>query len=821
MKLRTRLSFLAIFFFSSFYLSAQNIDSLKQALSSARHDTIRCEILSSLAEIAPDGEWEKYNAQLLVLSEKNSKKSKVGSALYKTYQSYYSIALNNSGYIAYTTGKIQEAFEHYNKSIQISEQIGDLSGAASTLNNLGYIYKDRGEIEKALEHFYRSAELEVRSGSSKNLAVSLNNIGIVYDDKGELDSALVYYEKSLKIRQKIGDKDGIANSLNNIGMVYDSKGNVAKGLSYYFDCLKIREETGNKMGISLALNNIAISYKVLGDFKTALEYSTKSLKIREEIHDKKGMAQSLNSIGLIYSGYGDPSCKSSKQECAILSRKKALENHLKSLKLMEEVQDQEGIANTLQFIAGIYNKIGDPECSEENDECLRKGKAKALNLYLRSLTIYKEIEDKQGTANALQSIGHIYVKEKKYEKALEYLSQSMKLSKELGYPSNIKSSAKDLNIVFRAKGDYKSALENYELYIQMRDSLNNIETQKASIKQQSSYEYQQKKAIADAEHKAELKQQAEIARAEKKKQYIIIASVSIVLIVIIVFSVFLYKRFKITQRQKRVIEMKEKETHEQKLIIEEKHKEITDSINYAERIQRSFLATSDLLNQNLKDYFIFFKPKDVVSGDFYWAHNLSNGRFAFVTADSTGHGVPGAIMSLLNITSLEKAVEHHAEPAEILNSTRQTIIDRLKKDGTSEGGKDGMDCSLVSFDFQNLKLTYAAANNSVLLVRNKELTEFVPDKMPVGKHDRDNESFKQHSFDLTRNDVVYMITDGFPDQFGGPKGKKFMYKKLKELFVEISHLSMSEQEEKIRSALYNWKGDLEQVDDITVVGIRV
>ncbi|MBK6985447.1 MAG: SpoIIE family protein phosphatase [Bacteroidetes bacterium] len=204
----------------------------------------------------------------------------------------------------------------------------------------------------------------------------------------------------------------------------------------------------------------------------------------------------------------------------------------------------------------------------------------------------------------------------------------------------------------------------------------------------------------------------------------------------------------VEERTSEVIEEKKVIT-EQKHLIEEKHREITDSINYAERIQRSFLATKEQLDEKLKDYFVFFQPKDVVSGDFYWAHTLQNGNFALVTADSTGHGVPGAIMSLLNTSSLEKAVELGIyEPAEILNHTRQTIIQRLKKDGSIDGGKDGMDCSLISFNKEKTKLVFAAANNPIWIIRNNELIELSPDKIPVGKHDRDSISFTQHEVDI-------------------------------------------------------------------------
>ncbi len=271
---------------------------------------------------------------------------------------------------------------------------------------------------------------------------------------------------------------------------------------------------------------------------------------------------------------------------------------------------------------------------------------------------------------------------------------------------------------------------------------------------------------------------------------------------------------------------------EQKILVELKHKEITDSINYAERIQRSMLASKKLLSENLNkragtdNYFILFKPKDIVSGDFYWASKLPDNKFCLVTADSTGHGVPGAIMSMLNMNSLKEAViKNLSGPADILNYTRRQIIDTLANDGSETGGKDGMDCSCLVFDFTTNVLTWTAANNPVYIVR-KEATEITlqelkPQKMPVGKHERENESFIQETVQLQKGDMIYAITDGFPDQFGGDKGKKFMSKNLKEQLRLNSQLPVQEQKDILQKTFKDWVGDLEQIDDVTIIGIRV
>ena len=280
---------------------------------------------------------------------------------------------------------------------------------------------------------------------------------------------------------------------------------------------------------------------------------------------------------------------------------------------------------------------------------------------------------------------------------------------------------------------------------------------------------------------------------------------------------------KIVRERTKEIVLQKDEISLQKHLVEEKHKEITDSINYAQRIQRSLLASEVLLNKNLKNYFIYYNPKDVVSGDFYWAANLPNNNFCLVTADSTGHGVPGAIMSMLNISCLEKAIEvaKLITPNDILNFTRKKIIETLAKDGSTEGGKDGMDCSLISINFTTLVMDYAMANNPVWIVRDSQIIDIKPDKMPVGKHDRDTEPFTLNTIQLKENDIIYTLTDGYVDQFGGANGKKFMSKNLKELLVRNSIYSLTKQNEILNSTFVNWINTNEQVDDVTIIGIKI
>jgi sigma-B regulation protein RsbU (phosphoserine phosphatase) len=297
----------------------------------------------------------------------------------------------------------------------------------------------------------------------------------------------------------------------------------------------------------------------------------------------------------------------------------------------------------------------------------------------------------------------------------------------------------------------------------------------------------------------------------KAQEVISVLNLFILFVVTILFFVFFRRENLLFQ----------KAILKQKDIIEEKQKEILDSIAYAKRIQFSLLASDNLLRNNLPDYFVLFKPKDVVSGDFYWATPTPDG-FIYITADCTGHGVPGAFMSLLNISKLSQVINENkvTRPDLILNNVRTEIIKVLNVEG-SEESKDGMDAILCKIDLNTMKLQYAAANNSFYIVRDKQLLTCKADKMPVGKGHDDSISFTFSEIELKKGDVVYTFTDGYADQFGGPKGKKFRYKQLEDILISVCHLPTTEQVAILGKKFEDWKGSLDQVDDVLIMGVKI
>ncbi|MBI4646216.1 MAG: SpoIIE family protein phosphatase, partial [Bacteroidia bacterium] len=269
----------------------------------------------------------------------------------------------------------------------------------------------------------------------------------------------------------------------------------------------------------------------------------------------------------------------------------------------------------------------------------------------------------------------------------------------------------------------------------------------------------------------------------------------------------------------------------QKEYIEEIYKEVTDSINYAKRIQSAALPNIEDVRNYLSDIFVLFKPKDVISGDFYWFAKVEN-QLVITAADCTGHGVPGAIMSMLGMIILREIVvkEYITQPDVILRKLRKEIIRALGQTGAPGEQKDGMDMSLCSINVKTRELQWAGANNPLWLVNVshledvKHLEEVKPDKMPIGIY-VNMDKFTLYEMQLQKGDVLYMTSDGFSDQFGGPKGKKFMSKRLKELLLKISDKPMKEQKEILDKTIEDWKSNygvkFEQTDDITVVGLKI
>lgn len=591
----------------------------------------------------------------------------------------------------------------------------------------------------------------------------------------------------------LSDNDGIklkaqkhySDYLNNKGYLSNNLGDVTQALDYFHQSLKIQEKIGDKAGQSYSLNNIGYIYSSQKQYFKALEYYIKSYTLQTELNDKHGQSQSLSNIGNVYDRTG--------------SLKKALYYYFKGLNIRRAIKDKQGIGYSMQNIGTVYFN--------------QKNYFSAKYYLTKSLEIRKEINDPQGISYSLYSLGKVYLEENNNQQAQKYCLEALELAQKMGYPENIGAAATLLEEIYLKEEKYNKAHEMLKLSVKMRDSISNDETHKSIVKKQLQYEFEKREVISKAEQeKRELTYQA----TSKQQKIIIIASIA-GLILCLLFGIFIYNRFKITQKQNVIIQEQKKVVEEQKHIVEIHQKEVVDSINYAKRIQYALLAHEDLLNQNLVSHFIFFKPKDIVSGDFYWATEHEN-NFYLAVCDSTGHGVPGAFMSLLSIGFLSEAIKEKniKEPNKVFDYVRKRLIESI----TNENQKDGFDGILLRFCKSTNEITYAASNNRPIVISKNIIHQLECDKMPVGKGEKSDE-FSLYSMDISKGDTIYLYTDGYADQFGGDKGKKFKYKPLNDMILSINHETLNSQKETIQLSFNDWKGNLEQVDDVLIVGIKI
>ena len=682
------------------------------------------------------------------------------------------------------------------KALALSQKSSFLKGEANAYANLGNVLMETALYDSAIFFYNKSLNIRLGFHDKKVIANSYNSLGGVYLIMSNFPEALKYYQKSLAIREEINDKFGIAVCYNNLGNICGNQSNYPEALQYLLKSLKMKEDLiaeGNKeidsSSIAKAYTNIGLIYQLEDKNTEALSYHTKALRIRISRGDKNAISESYNSLGNIFYNKNDFA--------------NALLYFEKCLAIKIEIGDQSGRAAVLNNMAVIYKE------QHKYD--------KALALLKESQKINEEIGEEEGILNSNINFGGIYYKLKQYSLSEEYFKKALIASQKFEIIDDLKECCKGLSDVYKAQGKFEQSLEYFQKYILFKDSINNEEASNKIVRAEMNYEFDKKKAIEDAAHEKE----AAIALAESKKQKIIIWSVCGILILVFGFAVYAYRSNLQKQRINKELDFKNKKIENAYAIIEERNKEITDSIHYAKRIQRAMITSDNYISQYVKDYFIFYQPKDIVSGDFYWAVNHHN-KFYIAVADCTGHGVPGAFMSLLNISFLnENVIEKNiVNPDMVLNEQRNHIIKALNPIG-NEDSKDGMDCVLCAFDFNALTLEYAAANNSFYIIRSGELIICKADKMPVGKSPTDSQPFTYNKVQLQKSDSVYIFTDGYADQFGGKKGKKFKYKQLEEILLANCNLPLEQQKQILDTKFKEWKGNLEQVDDVLLIGIKI
>ena len=616
------------------------------------------------------------------------------------------------------------------------------------------------------------------------LGKTLGNLGYYESTIGNNHIALEYYTKALPISYKYDIKPFQGDLLNNMGYMHLNNGSIKKALDYFYKGLKVYEQINLKEGIATSLNNIGHIYKKQGNSEKALLYYKKSLKLEKELNNEIGMATSLNNIGYIYN-------VSKKYDSAI-------KYYQKSLAIRKKIGDFKGIANTFNNIAFIYK-------NKQNYE-------KAFDYFHQSLENSISISDKKAMANTYHNIGELYLTLNQLNKAKENLTQSYTIAKKIKSPEQIKVATITLSQLYEKENEWAKALEMYKLHVQMKDSLKNLSIQQETYKQQAQYEYEKQKAIDDAVHESKMK----IITEKQSKQQVIIYAILITSSLLIIFLIIITNRWRVTRNQKKVIQEKNSQ-------LSIKNTQILDSINYAKRLQIAILSKEDELKDHFKHAFVYYQPKDQVSGDFYWVKE-KEGILYFAVADCTGHGVPGALLSIVCSKVLDDIIKDYSinDPSEILNCAHEEIVNILNQEYEQTIIGDGMDISLCMYDQKLQKLKFSAAKNQGLLFSDKELITLEANKFSIGFIFRKKIDRRYTSSEVTikKGDQLYLFSDGYMDQFGGNENNKLNYYNFIEYLAENRELSPLNRKSHLENKFNTWKGDRPQMDDVTVMGIE-
>ncbi len=601
---------------------------------------------------------------------------------------------------------------------------------------------------------------------------------------GDYIAAIENYQQAIAIATELDNLSEVAENTMYMGRCFEGMGNISKALDSFQKALSLAEQLNKERMITQITLFIGALYSEGVNDKLGLEYMEKAAKNAKETNDT---ALLLNAYVYI-----------ANQHYYKKEYEAALEIYQKIISLSTSTAGDNMYAGTLGNMGNVYADMGKMEL--------------AMELQFKALKIFEELGDKQGLTISYSAIGINYLNLKQYDKALEFFNKSLPLAQEMQSWEDMIEIYFNLARLYEEQKNYEKAYENFKLYKQFNDSVFNSDNAQKITEVELNYRFENK------QKEALLLQEL---TNEKFKRTLISAIAGGLILLVIVFLVLRTNR----QRKKTNEQLTISNTaiRLQKEELETHKKEITDSINYAKRIQESILPPDSYWHNMLPDSFIFYRPKDIVSGDFYWIEHKNN-SVCFAAVDCTGHGVPGALMSVVGFNLLTQAVNEMdlTIPSEILKHLDYGVTKTLRQSGDGKGVKDGMDLSLCSLNKTTNVLQYAGAFNSLYYISGGVFHEIKSDKFPIGVNlDGKVDNYTNHTIPLQKGDCVYLFSDGYADQFGGPKGKKYKYNQLKELLHKIHLLPIADQKEQLANAFDSWKGELEQVDDVVIIGVRI
>lgn len=612
-------------------------------------------------------------------------------------------------------------------------------------------------------------------------ALALRYIGFAEENNSNFSQAINYYEQSAKIFTEINDTSGQARSISNIANAEYYLGDYTSSAQHAMEAIKLHELTANYSGLvssHLALGNVyadqTLYDQALSQYRIALAYTPK-------------VSDCPDCDARVYASIGN-----------IYQYEQAYDSSLYYYKKALDIFQSQGA----EFEASVcFNNISTVYRSQK--------KLDEAESYLRkSLSVRRVLGDTNGVCSVYQNLSGIAADRGKYDSSLYYIQYAYYLSGLVGSQSQKLKCYQGLAESYHLLHRYDSAYSYLNLYTTLKDSLFSEENLEAMNQLRNRYNNEKQQArlsLIESEYKAE--------QAQSRRNIFLLLSVG--LFAVLIAAILFYRN--------RVKQMANENLERQNVEISKQKQAITDSINYAKRIQDAILPPKDDVRRILPESFIFYLPKDVVSGDFYWVEQREN-KSIFAAVDCTGHGVPGALMSVVGFNLLNQAVNELGltKPSDILHHLDYGVNKLLRQSNTENSVKDGMDLALCTYDAQEGTLQFAGVFNPIYIISEKNITEIKADKFPIGMNINEvADSYTNHEIKVDKEKMVYLFTDGFADQFGGSSGKKYKYKKLREFLTHISSLPCTVQHEMLAAEFNSWKGNLDQVDDVLIIGVRI
>jgi serine phosphatase RsbU (regulator of sigma subunit)/Tfp pilus assembly protein PilF len=635
---------------------------------------------------------------------------------------------------------------------------------------------------------------------------------------------------AIKIFAEIGNDAELTQTYINLADDYFRQGNLFKQYQTLEEGLKTETDRKFNRGISRFYAQLQLFYANMGDTIQVIDYLDKAIKLEKEINDSTRLANGYYLAGLTYS--------------KMLKHQKAIDYLLLSIKSYENknMQNRERNLSRACLLLGdeymsinnfdkaldVFNKTIDSAKKSEDVRTiflgtLAKGKTMSLKgKFNEAVKIHNEIlkvvidigkENEAPGGMCRTELAQDYYRHGDYPKAKEYIEYALEIAKK--EHAAIVDLFNNVQIAYQidSAGNYfEDAFNQYQQYIILKEKLNKEEALKLAAKDRFNSEI---KAQKTEQEKKDI-----LLRKEIEQQKVVRNSFVGGFVLMLLFAGVSYRNFRRKKKDNKIITQQKTEVENQKHLVEEKNREILDSIEYALRIQTAILPPQKIVKQYLENSFILYKPKDIVAGDFYWME-IVNDLVLFAACDCTGHGVPGAMVSVVCHNALNRAVREFGltQPAAILDKTAEIVIENFSK--SEEDIKDGMDISLCTYNAKTKTIQWAGANNPLWLLQHGELIETKADKQPIGMNE-DSKPFTNHTFTLNNGDTIYLFTDGFADQFGGDTGeKKLTKRRFKDLLLSIQTKSLQEQETALDKFIVEYRKEIEQIDDILVMGVKV